>query len=800
MKKRALGLVPTWVWCVALVAGCLAPFAGRAFYIDDPLFLWTARQIRVAPAHFYDFNLNWSGLEMKMTDVMCNPPGMGFFLAAASALVGWGEFALHLACLLPAVAAGLGVLQLAKFFCSRPLLAVVLLVFSPAFLVCGTSCMCDVTMLAFWVWSLVFWERGLVSRCYSNFLWAAVMAGLCGLMKYSGLSVVPLLLVWALVRERRLGNWVFSLLIPVVMLGVYEGIAYWAHGVFLFGNAAAYAHEVRPTSLGDLPDRLVTGLVFAGACALPALALAPCLWSRRGLAAGAALLLVVLAGPRVFDWLQLAFLDHSFGMRALWNNAWLTWKGTWLLETQRALWLVGGLSVATLAVADWRRHRDAMSAVLGVWALGVLAFASLFNWTINGRSILPMLPAVGILLARRLEGVCSRPPDANTEIAGGLACVVGGSTSVAPAEGVGQTGTLRCPRFAACLSLVALGAFAVAVADYRLANSAREAAGLLAANYGGRHSTLWFQGHWGFQYYLQQKGAKPLDRLGSALFPGDIIVIPSSEADGDDLPVEATTLVQVLSFKPNSWLSTMDRRVGAGFHSDFWGPVPFALGSIQPELYYVFKVVRPFKYDSWAPVVQVDETGAVPDELAKLEARLQADPADMDLVFQVALLRMRQSQLPEAIAALGQILKVHPDDFRSHVQLGQLYGAVGDACAARDHYAAALHTMPDFAAGLNNLAWLLATSPNPDVRNGGEAVRLARHACALTLQKSPIALGTLAAAYAEAGRFSDAIRTGEKAKDLATNLNKSQLAERNRQLLELYRAGKSYHEPHPGSS
>ena len=403
MKKIGLLSVPTAVWVAVLVAASLAPFAYRACYIDDPLFLWTARQIRVSPAHFYDFKLNWSGLEMHMTDVTCNPPLMAFFPAAASILVGWRELFLHLVCLLPAIAAGLGALRLAEKLCSRPLLAVALLVLTPGFLVCGASLMCDVTMLAFWVWSLSRWERGLASRRYANFILAGVLAGLCGLTKYSGFSVLLLLLACALARRRKLGSWLFALLIPGAMLGAYEWMAYRVHGVILLQNAAAYAQEVRPASLGELPNRLVTGLVFAGGCALPALALAPCLWCRRGLAAAAALFLLILAGPPLFDSLQLAVLGDGFSATALCQNAWLTLKGTGPLEIQRALWLVAGLSLAALALADYRRHRDATSALLGLWTLGVLIFASVFNWTINGRSLLPLLPAVGILLARRLR-------------------------------------------------------------------------------------------------------------------------------------------------------------------------------------------------------------------------------------------------------------------------------------------------------------------------------------------------------------------------------------------------------------
>jgi tetratricopeptide (TPR) repeat protein len=95
----------------------------------------------------------------------------------------------------------------------------------------------------------------------------------------------------------------------------------------------------------------------------------------------------------------------------------------------------------------------------------------------------------------------------------------------------------------------------------------------------------------------------------------------------------------------------------------------------------------------------------------------------------------------------------------------------------------------------NNLAWMLASHPDPQIRNGKEAVDLAERACRLTNNEMPIYLGTLAAAYAEAGRFSDAVATAEKARDLARKAGLGTVAQRNEQLLELYRAGRPYHEP-----
>jgi len=89
---------------------------------------------------------------------------------------------------------------------------------------------------------------------------------------------------------------------------------------------------------------------------------------------------------------------------------------------------------------------------------------------------------------------------------------------------------------------------------------------------------------------------------------------------------------------------------------------------------------------------------------------------------------------------------------------------------------------------------MLSTAPVASLRNGSEAVRLAEKANALTGGEHPAMLTTLAAAYAETGRFEDAIRTAEQAIKLAGEAGAEILVTRNRQLLEYYRRGEAYHQ------
>ncbi len=87
---------------------------------------------------------------------------------------------------------------------------------------------------------------------------------------------------------------------------------------------------------------------------------------------------------------------------------------------------------------------------------------------------------------------------------------------------------------------------------------------------------------------------------------------------------------------------------------------------------------------------------------------------------------------------------------------------------------------------------MLATRPDPKPRDGQQALELAERACRLTESKQAYMVGTLGAAYAEAGRFAEAVAAAEKAKVLAEQANDQEVAAMNLKLLSLYRSGQPY--------
>ena len=192
------------------------------------------------------------------------------------------------------------------------------------------------------------------------------------------------------------------------------------------------------------------------------------------------------------------------------------------------------------------------------------------------------------------------------------------------------------------------------------------------------------------------------------------------------------------------------------------------------------------------------ELGDFTNAATHLRLALALKPKWPEAHAALALALTSLGQQQEAAAQYEQAIREKPDDAKLHYLYAVTLAAQGDARLAVDHYRQALALKPDMVEALNNLAWLLAAHPNDALRDGPAAVRLADRACELSEQREPVLLGTLAAAYAEAGRFMEAVKTAEKARDLAAAAGLKDVAAKNAELLELYRSGKPYREADAG--
>jgi protein O-mannosyl-transferase len=172
--------------------------------------------------------------------------------------------------------------------------------------------------------------------------------------------------------------------------------------------------------------------------------------------------------------------------------------------------------------------------------------------------------------------------------------------------------------------------------------------------------------------------------------------------------------------------------------------------------------------------------------------RLQPDYAEAHKNLALALAAVGRCE--EAVAEHRQALKLRPDDGTSHFNLGNVLAQTGRVREAVAQYDRALQAMPDCLAVVYNLARLLATREPADGGDPVRAVSLAQRARELSGPDDFNCLDILAAAYASAGRFADAVGAEEKAVQLTAAAGQAEVAEQMRSRLELYRAGRPYRE------
>jgi protein O-mannosyl-transferase len=184
------------------------------------------------------------------------------------------------------------------------------------------------------------------------------------------------------------------------------------------------------------------------------------------------------------------------------------------------------------------------------------------------------------------------------------------------------------------------------------------------------------------------------------------------------------------------------------------------------------------------------DKGEKEEAVAQYREALEIDPKYVKAEYNWGNALASEGKLDEAIAHLSRAVNIKPDYANAYASLGLVYFEKGEIRDAVHAWQQALALKPDQADIQNNLAWLLATASEASIRDGAKAVALAERANQLNGGRNAAVLHTLAAAYAEAGRFEDAAATARRALELATAQKNDDLTARLPKELELYEASK----------
>jgi hypothetical protein len=342
---------------------------------------------------------------------------------------------------------------------------------------------------------------------------------------------------------------ILSLILPLAALVGYEQYTAARYGAGLLHGAVNYA--ARSHGRVAIPPliRPLNTLSFVGGGAL-----------------AVALLALASLRPR---WLQAVLILSVAPLTLLASAAfqpppdWMTTP--WLFYVQYGLLTDAGLIIAVACLLALlracRRPRAASNPMLWsddlflcLWIGGVFVFAASFNWSINARTILPLLPAIAILVTRWSDALRSQ-----RAFLVALLCISGVVT------------------------------LATTIADFRLAQACRDAAEQARAIPTPPGRPLFFAGHWGFQYYMQLHGARELDDEATDCRPGDVIVFPVNSygiAPGGE-HLKNLTIYQT---GESRWLTTEQSRMGAAFYASYGQGLPFIVGPVPPEVFVVDQV------------------------------------------------------------------------------------------------------------------------------------------------------------------------------------------------------------------
>jgi len=190
-----------------------------------------------------------------------------------------------------------------------------------------------------------------------------------------------------------------------------------------------------------------------------------------------------------------------------------------------------------------------------------------------------------------------------------------------------------------------------------------------------------------------------------------------------------------------------------------------------------------------------EHNGDIARAMVHYRNAIVSQPRVKEAFYAMARLLAQQGKWIEAGKACSILVEEDPNDFTANLGLATTLPHLDRTAEAVVHLKTAIQNCPDDPQSLNNLAWTLATSATAELRDGAQAVKCGERACLLTGYRQTIVVGTLGAAYAEAGRFDDAVATAQRACELAKASGEAGLLDKNQELLALYRTRQAYHEP-----
>jgi cytochrome c-type biogenesis protein CcmH/NrfG len=187
--------------------------------------------------------------------------------------------------------------------------------------------------------------------------------------------------------------------------------------------------------------------------------------------------------------------------------------------------------------------------------------------------------------------------------------------------------------------------------------------------------------------------------------------------------------------------------------------------------------------------------GKVDEAIALLQTAADLRPDNSPAHENLAKALLQKGRVAEALIHYRKLLELQPDNMEVHNIVGTVLVQQGHLAEGVDEWQKVLTVEPDNGNATSNLAWVFATSPDQSIRNGARAVQLAEQAVRISGGRIPMLFRTLAAAYAESGRFPEAIQTAQRGIELANSQGNSGLVAELQGAIALYQEQQPFRDP-----
>lgn len=568
-QTRRIAVDPRFqiLFLMAVTLAMLVPFLPKAYTIDDPVFMRVGQHIVEDPFNPYGFSMNWEFTKTPVYIINNNPPLLSYFLALTSVWTHWQELRVHTVMLVFSCGAIGGMYLLGRLWMGSGILPALLLLASPFFSVSASTVMTDVPMVALYIWALALWELGIQQRKWHWLALGAVAVSLAFLTKYFGITALPLMVLMCLFRKQAMPFWWVPLLIPVVVVGLYEASTGYLYGSGQLTSAWFDTGSIRESVSSDnFQYRFATGATFIGASCVAAALLVPLLWKKQvALFWGITFLEGAILGA--------IFLD-GFGSATFGGDDWPAWPS----GLQFGIWAVAGAHLIAVVIAEMYSRRDRTTLILAAWFWGAIIFGIALNWSITARVLLPAAAAAALIVARRLHAQ-SRVD----EIPWGKRVLI---TAIVASGAIAFVVTWADT----------LWTYSVVRASDRIIKTAAPTA------------PIYFQGHWGLHWYLEERGAESADT--EMAYPMQFNMVWPSNSTHNHIPNKEFVVGSAhIKERGSSWVSTCSRSSGAGFYSNRIGPLPFVFGKIPYDEYWIFLYDRQALPSAWVDFPTTEKSG-----------------------------------------------------------------------------------------------------------------------------------------------------------------------------------------------